>query len=127
MNAPKSSSRITLIAPVDDVGGALPPFVITQSDDKSSIFAPSHVQLGTNYFSTDKEQRFPGMPKVERDGTTYQGILYQSASGSITPEIITHAIRTFGARATLRVRRSRWWAPCATLTATTETRRCWTP
>jgi hypothetical protein len=48
MNAPKSSSRITLIAPIGDVGGALLPTAITQSDEKSSIFAPSHVQLGTN-------------------------------------------------------------------------------
>jgi hypothetical protein len=39
------------------------------------------------------------MPKVERDGTTYQGILYQSASGGITPEIFTHAIKNV-------------WGPC---------------
>jgi hypothetical protein len=77
MNAPKSSFRITLLAPIDDVGGALPLIAITQPDDKRSIFAPSHVQLGTNYFSTNKEQCFPGMPKVERDGTTHQGTLYQ--------------------------------------------------
>ena len=41
----------------------------------------------------------PGKPKVERDGTTYQGILYQSASGGITPEIFTHAIKNV-------------WGPC---------------
>ena len=52
---------------------------------------------------------------------------YQSASGDTTPEILTHAIKNAGARAALRARRSKWWAPFAALTATTWTRRCWTP
>jgi hypothetical protein len=39
------------------------------------------------------------MPKAERDGTTYQGTLYQSASGGITLEIFTHAIKNV-------------WGPC---------------
>jgi hypothetical protein len=39
------------------------------------------------------------MPKVERDGVTYSGVLYQSASGGITPEILTHAIKNV-------------WGPC---------------
>ena len=39
------------------------------------------------------------MPKVERDGVTYSGVLYQSASGGITPEIVTHAIKNV-------------WGPC---------------
>jgi hypothetical protein len=30
------------------------------------------------------------MPKIERGGITYQSSLYQSASGGISPEILTH-------------------------------------
>jgi len=99
MNAPKSSSRFTLIAPIDDMGAPFPPIAIVQSDDNSSIFAPSHVQLGTNYFSTDPLKRFPGMPKVTRNGIERQGFVYQSPTGGITPAILTHAIKNV-------------WGPC---------------
>ena len=99
INAPKSSSRVTLITPLDGLGAPLPCLAIVQSDAKDSIFASSHIQTGINYFTTDPKQRYPGLPKVTRNGKTYEGIVYQSASGGITPEIIKHAIENV-------------WGPC---------------
>jgi len=33
------------------------------------------------------------MPKVMREGVWHQGMVYQSASGGITPGILKHAIK----------------------------------
>ena len=47
------------------------------------------------YFKTEPEAegRYPGMPKVMREGVWHQGMVYQSASGGITPGILKHAIK----------------------------------
>lgn len=62
--APKSSTKGTLIAPLDGNGVPLPPILIVPSTDTSSIFARSDIQTGINYFTTEPAKRFPGMPKV---------------------------------------------------------------
>ena len=64
IDAPKTNFKMTFIAPLDGDGAALPPIGIVQSDDTSSIFSRSDIQLGVNYFHSEVQKRYPGMPKV---------------------------------------------------------------
>ena len=66
---------MTLIAPPDGNGVPLPCIAIVQSDAKDTFIASSRILIGINYFKTDPEGRYPGMPKVMREGVYHQGMV----------------------------------------------------
>ena len=99
LTAPQSSQRGTLIAALDGNGDPLPPVLIIKSEATNSIFARDGVKTGINYFSTNKTERFPGLPTVNRNGVECPGRVYVSKSGGVTPAILVDIVKNV-------------WAPC---------------